>query len=92
METIHLIEAERDCVRLPAGSHTHLMRLTLQASRLDPARFLRVHRSWIVSLDRIHGLAHDSSGGWTVSLSTGRHVPVGRSFRSQVRKLADRPA
>lgn len=73
VETIHLIEAERGYVHLHAGSHTHLMRLTLQelASRLDPARFLRVHRSWIVSLDRIHGLAHDSSGGWTVSLSTG---------------------
>lgn len=94
VETIHLMEAERDYVRLYAGSQTYLVRLTLQelASRLDPGRFLRVHRSWIVSLDRIHGLTHNSNGGWTVVLSTGREVPVGRSFQSQVRSLADMPA
>ncbi len=94
VETIHAVEAERDYVRLHAGGHAHLLRLTLREleQRLDPGRFLRVHRSWIVALDRIRELTRDSGGGWTMLLSTGRRVPVGRSFRSTVRKLTARPA
>jgi two-component system LytT family response regulator len=66
---------------LHAGTATHLLRETMQAleQRLDPARFLRVHRSAIVQLARVRELR---AGGAEAVLSTGQVVPVSRSRRA----------
>jgi len=89
VETLDLLEAERDYVRLHARGHSYLFRATLHEleRRLDPDHFLRVHRSTIVPLDRVRGFERGLNGGWAVLLSTGSSVKVGRSFQSVVRKL-----
>ena len=68
---------------LHAGEDTHLVRETMQSleRRLDPARFLRVHRSAIVQLDRIRELRN---GGSRIVLSTGRAIPVSRSRKGRL--------
>ena len=88
-EALELLEAERDYVRLHTGSGTYLVRMTLTdlELRLDPAHFIRVHRSAIVPLDRISSLQRDTAGSWTVQLSTGGHVRVGRSFQPTIRTI-----
>lgn len=66
---------------LHVGSETHLLRETMQAleQKLDPARFLRVHRSAILQLDRVRELRHATS---EVVLHSGDVVPVSRSRRA----------
>src|SRR5262249_59931576 len=63
---------------LHAGEATHLVRETLNEieARLDPARFMRVHRSAIVRLDRIRELRPKDRG---LVLHTGARVRVSRS-------------
>lgn len=66
---------------LHVGSETHLLRETMQAleQKLDPARFLRVHRSAILQLDRVRELRDATS---EVVLHSGDVVPVSRSRRA----------
>jgi len=66
---------------LHVGRETHLLRETMQAleQRLDPARFLRVHRSAIIALPRVRELRDAAS---EVVLQSGDLVPVSRSRRA----------
>jgi two-component system, LytTR family, response regulator len=52
--------------------------------RLDPASFVRVHRSAIVRLDRVRELRSSAFGEWSVVLRDGTRVPVSRRRREQV--------
>jgi two-component system LytT family response regulator len=53
---------------------------------LDPARFMRVHRSAIVALDLVRSLESAASGNARLQLTTGEWLPVSRSRVSSVRK------
>src|SRR5438270_12357228 len=55
MEEIDWIEAAGNYLRLHVGAETHLLRETMNAleGRIDPERFLRIHRSTIVSIERV---------------------------------------
>jgi two-component system, LytTR family, response regulator AlgR len=84
---IDRIEAERDYMRLHAGNRSWLIHETIGAleSRLDPALFIRLHRSAIVRRDRIARLAHDGQGNWTAELQGGEQVRIGRTYLASVR-------
>jgi len=83
------IEAERDYVRLHAGPEAYLLRDTIGGldERLDPAVFVRVHRSAIVRRERIVAIRQAGYGAIKVALSTGVEVPVGRTYARKVRAL-----
>jgi two-component system response regulator AlgR len=84
---IDRIEAERDYMRLHAGSRSWLIHETIGAleARLDPALFIRLHRSAIVRRDRISRLAHDGQGNWTAELQSGEQLRIGRTYLASVR-------
>ena len=96
------IDAERDYVRLhvattagdPAaqGSRSYLLLQTIAGleARLDPTRFIRVHRSVILRRDRIAGLRHDGLGVWSVELAEGPPVRIGRTYLARVKAIAGR--
>jgi two-component system, LytTR family, response regulator len=71
---------------------THLVRETLQSleSRLDPARFLRVHRSTIVSLDHVAEILTDQAERHFVVLRGGVRLPLGRSRREALEQALAR--
>ena len=83
------IEAERDYVRLHVGERSYLVRDSIRnmVERLDPARFVRIHRSALVQRDRVTQLAPRPGGGLIAVLSTGARPPVGRSHAATVRRL-----
>ena len=89
---IDRIEAERDYMRLHVGARSYLLHDTIAAleRRLDPARFLRVHRSTILRRDRIAGLRHDGAGGCHADLVDGSSVRIGRTYLAAVRALVGR--
>ena len=68
------IDAERDYVRLHVGERSYLLLQTVTGleARLDPQRFIRLHRSTILRRDRITGLRHDGLGVWSAELAEDR--------------------
>ncbi len=89
--SIERIEAERDYMRLHVRdggvARSYLIHETIGAleQRLDPALFIRLHRSAIVRRDLIARLGHDGQGNWTAELANGTHVRIGRTYLASVR-------
>jgi two-component system, LytTR family, response regulator len=83
------IEAEGNYVRLHAGKKGYLIREKIGTleERLDPDRFLRVHRSAIVQLDRVAELHPMAAGDGILILRDGSEVKLSRGYR---RRLLDR--
>ncbi len=86
IEMIERLEADGDYVRLHIGQRARLLRARLGdlAERLDPAQFVRVHRSEIVRHDLIAAIRRHESGRTFAVLSGGREVPVSRRYVSRV--------
>ncbi|HYL64307.1 MAG TPA: LytTR family DNA-binding domain-containing protein [Candidatus Methylomirabilis sp.] len=86
VEEIDWIEAADNYVRVHAGRETHLIREKLQAMerRLDPAKFLRIHRSSLVNLDRIRELQPAFHGDYVVKLIDGTELTLSRNYREKL--------
>ena len=89
---IQRITAERDYMRLHVGARSWLIHRTIAKLEedLDPALFIRVHRSVILRRDTIGGLYRDDAGHWTARLKDGGEQRIGRSYIDNVKKLAGR--
>jgi two-component system, LytTR family, response regulator len=88
-EAIDWVEAEGNYVRLHRAGGSHLVRETLQRmeSRLDPRRFVRVHRSALVNLDRVRRLEPWFHGEFEVVLEDGTRLRSSRTFSGRLREL-----
>ena len=86
------IDAERDYVRLHVGERSYLLLQTIAGleGKLDPARFLRIHRSTILRRDRIRGLRHEGLGVWSAELDDGEVLRIGRTYLRKVKAMAGR--
>ncbi|HMB92641.1 MAG TPA: LytTR family DNA-binding domain-containing protein [Rhodothermales bacterium] len=82
-EDIDWIEAAGNYVKLHVGSQTHLLRQTMTSleDRLDSNRFLRIHRSTIVNLDRVKDLKAMMNGEYEVRLQDGTRLTLSRGYR-----------
>lgn len=89
---IDRIDAERDYVRLHIGETSYLLLYTVSGleARLDPALFIRLHRSCILRRDRIRGLKHDGLGTWSAELADGCQVRIGRTYLARAKAMAGR--
>ena len=82
------IAAEDNYVRLHTRGRHYLHRGTLKAleAQLDPASFVRVHRSALVRIDRIAEIHAAGHGDGTLMLRDGTTVPLSRTWRERVRR------
>ena len=89
---VRQIDAERDYVRLHVGDRSYLLLQTIAGleQRLDPAKFIRIHRSTILHRDGITGLRHDGLGVWSVELENGEALRIGRTYLPKVKAMAGR--
>ena len=89
---IERVTAERDYMRLHVGARSWLIHRTIAKLEedLDPALFMRVHRSVIVRRDTITGLYRDDGGHWTARLKDGGEQRIGRSYVDAVKRFAGR--
>ena len=89
---VERIDAERDYVRLHLGDRSYLLLQTIAGleGRLDPTRFIRIHRSAILRRDRIRGLRHEGLGVWSVELDNGEALRIGRTYLRKVKAMAGR--
>lgn len=85
-DEIDWIEADRDYIRIHSGARKHHLRGTISGmeQQLPGERFIRIHRSTIVNVDRIREMQALSYGEYAVILLDGTRLTLSRSFREQV--------
>ena len=90
---IDWIEADGDYLTVHAGRARHVMRETMKdiEQSLDPARFVRVHRSTIVNIGRIRGLEPYYRGEYVVILQDGTKVKLSRGYQQHLESALGRP-
>lgn len=88
-DEIDWVEAAGNYVQLHVGSATHLMRETMGGleTRLDPEKFVRIHRSAIVQVDRIKEMQPAFHGDYIVILQDGTRLNLSRSYREKLQAL-----
>ena len=59
-------------------------------ARLNPAEFIRIHRSCILRRDGIRGLRHEGLGVWSVETDGGEALRIGRTYLARVKAMAGR--
>jgi two-component system LytT family response regulator len=86
---IDWIEAEGDYMKFHAGGRTHLLRDTMASleARLDAARFIRIHRSTIVNIDRVKKLSPSFAGDYAVVLQDGTKLKLSRGYHERLQQL-----
>ncbi len=90
---IDWIEAASYYACLHVGRATHVIRRTLSDLERDlgEEKFIRIHRSIIVNLDRIHGLQLQSGGEYEVVLKSGERLRLSRRFRKRLEERMQAP-
>jgi two-component system LytT family response regulator len=80
------VAAEDNYVRLHVNGREYLLRDTLATleAQLDPDRFVRIHRSIVVAVDRIAAWQSQSHGDAEVVLRDGTRLPVSRTWRDRL--------
>jgi two-component system, LytTR family, response regulator len=87
-DEIDWIEAAGNYVRLHLSAESHLFRETMNAleARLDPQRFVRIHRSRIVNIERIQELQPWFNGEYAVILRNGTKLTLSRGYREKLQE------
>ncbi len=82
------IEAYGNYVRLHVGATAYLLREPISSleAQIDPARFLRIHRSALVNIERIREMQPMFHGQYVVILHDGTRLTLSRRYRSKLQK------
>ena len=88
VDTVEWVKAEDDYVLIRSGGRNHLKHQTLSdlAAQLPAARFVRVHRSWVVNVGKLASLEE----GKTAVMADGERVPVSRAGAARLRERMPR--
>lgn len=91
LNEVDWIEAAANYVKLHVGKDSYLLREGIGhiSSRLDPDRFVRIHRSSIVNVSRIRELQPCDSGEYIAVLRDGKELSCSRGCRPQLLRLIE---
>ena len=89
VETIDYIEAQDDYIAVHAAGRTHLKQQTIASleALLDPSRFVRIHRSYILNLDRLAQIELMTKDSRIVILRNGTRLPLSRAGHARLQAL-----
>jgi two-component system, LytTR family, response regulator len=87
--TVRWFEADGDYVTAHGELGHHVLSLPLAhlESRLDPRRFVRIHRTHLVNLDHVVAFRRHGKGGMTAELRDGTQLAVSRARAQELRRL-----
>jgi len=87
--SIEFIEADGDgIVIVSAGHRFHKAeRLKTMEESLDPGRFVRIHRSYLLNLERLSRLELYAKDSWAALLADGTKLPVSRAGYARLKEL-----
>lgn len=93
VDDIDYCEAAGNYACLHTGGRTHLIRETMNSleARLDAEVFVRIHRSVIVNVERIHEIQSTFGGESIVKLRDGTRLTMSRTYRDALQSRLDRP-
>ena len=88
-DEVEWVDAQGNYVALHARGRVHLVRDTMRAfeRKLDPARFVRVHRSAIVNLDHVQRLEPHAHGEYVITLRDGTRLTSSRAHGTRLHAL-----
>jgi two-component system, LytTR family, response regulator len=88
---LDFVEAQDDYIALCAEGKKHLKQQTISGLEnvLDPSRFVRIHRSYIVNLERVTKIEPYGKDNHVVVLSNGTQLPASRSGYARLRAVFD---
>jgi two-component system LytT family response regulator len=89
VDQVDWIEAQDDYVGIHAAGKTHLKPQPLAevAAGLDPARFVRVHRSYVLNVERLARLELYAKDSYLAVLGDGKQIPVSRAGHARLKEL-----
>jgi len=89
LDEIYWIEAQGNYIRLHLKDESHLLRETMTSfeGRLDPERFMRIHRSTMVNIDHIKDIQPWFTGEYIVRMENGKELTLTRSYRNNLKRL-----
>lgn len=85
VDEIDWIETHGNYLKVHAGRESHLVRATMQSleTKLNPEKFVRVHRSVIVNVEKIKEIYPRSNGDQDLVLQNGRQLMLSRNYRER---------
>lgn len=91
-DSVDWIESADNYIELHCGNKTHLLNETMSGieQRLDPRKFLRIHRRHIVNTSRILAVHPLAGGTYEIEMQHGVRLTSGRNFTQAVRLLIER--
>ena len=91
IEEIDWVEGAGDYLSLHSGNQTHLIRETMGNfhAKLDSQKFLRIHRSTIVNIERIKDIRPLFKGDYVITLTSGMRLKASRGYRRELQALLD---
>jgi two-component system LytT family response regulator len=89
VEKIEYVQAQDDYVCFRCEGKEHLKEQTLGEleTLLDPARFVRIHRSYLLNLDRLSRVELDERENRMAVLTDGRRLPISRTGYTRLSEL-----
>ncbi|MGA7909051.1 MAG: LytTR family DNA-binding domain-containing protein, partial [Candidatus Sulfotelmatobacter sp.] len=92
LDEVDWIEAAANYVKVNVGKDSYLLREAISriSEKLDPGRFVRIHRSTIVNICKIKELQPCDSGEYIAILKNGKGLSCSRTYRTQLQQLIDK--
>jgi len=89
VDKLDYVEAQDDYLWFNAEGKRHRKQQTMSdlESQLDPQRFVRIHRSYLLNIDRLSRLELYSKDSWLAILTSGAHLPVSRAGHARLKEL-----
>jgi two-component system, LytTR family, response regulator len=88
VDEIIYLRAEGNYLHLQLKDRHHLYRMTMNAveTELDPTRFLRIHRSYIVHNAHVRSSRYSGNNEFIFTMDNGERIISGRSYKEQIAK------
>ncbi|MBL7979685.1 MAG: response regulator transcription factor [Bacteroidetes Order II. Incertae sedis bacterium] len=92
VQDIDWIEAAGDYVVLHVANRSHLLRETMErmTSLLDPQKFVRVHRSSILAIEKVKAIQPHFNGAYIAVLTNNKKITISRRYWGQVEPVLNR--
>jgi two-component system, LytTR family, response regulator len=89
---VDYVEAQDDYLAIASEGKKHLKQQTISSMEqaLDPARFLRVHRSFIVNMEKVSRVEPYAKDSHVAVLANGAQIPVSRSGYARLKEILDK--
>jgi two-component system, LytTR family, response regulator len=93
IDEVEWIEAAQNYVRVHARAGTYLIHVSMNTieTSLDPERFVRIHRSYIINLRQIKQLWTLVHGQYVLELVSGERLQSGRTYGEKIRTMLSNP-